>query len=81
MCCCMVGDRVLLFGGYRFDHSEDDDDGVEVSDLYILDLSPTLKTLCKLAVTQYGLEQSGLPHDIRWELAAMTTNRKKINSP
>ncbi|KAG7260316.1 hypothetical protein CRUP_036671 [Coryphaenoides rupestris] len=44
------------------------------SDLYILDFSPNLKTLCKMAVIQYGLEQTGLPHDIRWELAAMTTN-------
>ncbi|GAA6077168.1 kelch domain-containing protein 3, partial [Tachysurus ichikawai] len=44
------------------------------SDLYILDFCPNLKTLCKLAVIHYSLEQSGLPHDIRWELAAMTTN-------
>lgn len=26
---------------------------------------PNLKTLCKIAVIQYSLEQSGLPHDIR----------------
>ncbi|KAI4876761.1 hypothetical protein NFI96_002805 [Prochilodus magdalenae] len=44
------------------------------SDLYILDFSPDLKTLCKIAVIQFSLDQSGLPHDIRWELAAMTTN-------
>ncbi|KAI9533667.1 kelch domain-containing protein 3 [Dissostichus eleginoides] len=44
------------------------------SDLYILDFKPNLKTLCKIAVIQYSLEHSGLPHDIRWELAAMTTN-------
>lgn len=24
-----------------------------------------MKTLCKIAVIQYSLEQSGLPHDIR----------------
>ncbi|GCC44119.1 hypothetical protein chiPu_0028055, partial [Chiloscyllium punctatum] len=35
------------------------------SDLYILDFSPSLKTLCKLAVIQYSLDQSALPHDIR----------------
>uniref|UniRef100_A0A4W3H088 Kelch domain-containing protein 3-like n=1 Tax=Callorhinchus milii TaxID=7868 RepID=A0A4W3H088_CALMI len=35
---------------------------------------PSLKTLCKLAVIQYSLDQSVLPHDIRWELTAMTTN-------
>ncbi|TRZ01630.1 hypothetical protein DNTS_015962 [Danionella cerebrum] len=49
------------------------------SDLFILDFSPDLKTLCKLAVIQYKLDQSSLPHDIstmanRWELTAMTTN-------
>ncbi|KAF3814603.1 hypothetical protein GH733_017761 [Mirounga leonina] len=33
-----------------------------------------MKTLCKLAVIQYNLDQSCLPHDIRWELNAMTTN-------
>ena len=68
MCCCMVGDRVILFGGYD-----------KPDDLYILDLSPSLKTLCKLAVIQYRLDQSGLPHNIRWELAAMTTNINKYN--
>ena len=60
--CCMVGDRVILSSG----------DLNTPDDLYILDLSPGLKTLCKLAVIQYNLEQSELPHDIRWELAAMT---------
>ena len=45
-----------------------------VTELFILDLSPSLKTLCKLAVVQYGLQQSQLPHNIRWELTAMTAN-------
>lgn len=27
---------------------------------------PSLKTLCKLAVIQYNLDQSCLPHDIRY---------------
>ena len=57
--CCMVGDRVTVF---RINLV-----------VQILHLSPSLKTLCKLAVLQYGVEQSGLPHNIRWELAAMTT--------
>ena len=35
-------------------------------DSYFLFFSgPNLKTLCKIAVIQYSLEQSGLPHDIR----------------
>ena len=65
MCCCMVGDRLIQFGGYG-----------ESKGLYILDFSPSLKTLCKLSVIQNRLEQWELPHDLRWELAAMTTNSK-----
>ena len=65
MNCCMVGDRIILFGRSNPPY-----------DLYILDLSPGLKTLCKLAVIKYNLQQSELTHDIRWELAAMTNNNK-----
>ena len=63
MCCCMVGDRVIFHGGTN-----------TPNDLYVLDLSPSLKTLCKLAVIQYDLKRTELPHDIRWELRAMTAN-------
>uniref|UniRef100_A0A3B3WMV4 Kelch domain containing 3 n=1 Tax=Poecilia mexicana TaxID=48701 RepID=A0A3B3WMV4_9TELE len=76
-CCCMVGDRIVLFGGTSPCPEQgmgDEFNLMDHSDLYILDFSPNLKTLCKIAVIQYSLEQSGLPHDIRWELAAMTTN-------
>ncbi|KAM6923051.1 kelch domain-containing protein 3 isoform 1-T3 [Lycodopsis pacificus] len=76
-CCCMVGDRIILFGGTSPCPEQgmgDEFNLMDHSDLYILDFSPNLKTLCKMAVIQYSLEQSGLPHDIRWELAAMTTN-------
>ena len=70
-CCCTMGDGIIL--GY-------DRDNTATDELYFLDLSPSLKTLCKLAVLQYGLQQSELPHDIRWELAAMTTdNKHRIN--
>ena len=66
-CCCMVGDRVFIFGGYShivgFRYNDD---------LHILDLNPSLKTLCKLSVIQYDLEQKELPHNMRWELRAMT---------
>ena len=65
--CCMVGDCVILFDTWNN----------PAGDLFILDLNPSLKMLCKLAVIQYGLEQSELTHDIRWELAAMTTVVKK----
>ncbi|KAG1963080.1 kelch domain-containing protein [Pimephales promelas] len=76
-CCCMVGDRIILFGGTSPCPEQgmgDEFNLMDHSDLYILDFSPNLKTLCKLAVIQYSLDQSGLPHDIRWELTAMTTN-------
>ena len=65
MCCCIVGDRIILFGGYY----------TPADDLFMLDMSPSLKTLCKLAVLQYDVEQFELPHNIRWELATMTATR------
>ena len=64
--CCIVGDRLIAFAS-----------GPTCINTHILDLSPSLKTLCKLAVIQYGLDQSELTHDIRWELAAMTNNSNK----
>ena len=70
VCCGVVGDRVILLGHsgqYREENPPD---------LYILDLSPTLKTLCQLAVARCGLDHSQLPQDVRWELqAAMTANK------
>ena len=65
MSCCMVGDCIIIHGGCKENNHIS-------GDLYILDLNPSLKMLCKLAVTQHGLEQSELPHDIRWELAMIT---------
>ncbi|KAM4772013.1 kelch domain-containing protein 3 isoform 1-T2 [Rhinophrynus dorsalis] len=76
-CCCVVGDKILLFGGTSPSQDQDLQDEfylMDHSDLYILDFSPSLKTLCKLTVLYYNLDQSCLPHDIRWELSAMTTN-------
>ncbi|KAB0397441.1 hypothetical protein E2I00_000856, partial [Balaenoptera physalus] len=67
-CCCIVGDKIVLFGGTSPSPEEglgDEFDLIDHSDLHILDFSPSLKTLCKLAVIQYNLDQSCLPHDIR----------------
>ncbi|KAF3842309.1 hypothetical protein F7725_024260 [Dissostichus mawsoni] len=67
-CCCMVGDRIILFGGTSPCPEQgmgDEFNLMDHSDLYILDFKPNLKTLCKIAVIQYSLEHSGLPHDIR----------------
>ena len=37
--------------------------------------------ICKLAVIQYGLEQSGLAHNLKWELAAITADSEIIYNP
>ncbi|KAJ4948196.1 hypothetical protein JOQ06_019733 [Pogonophryne albipinna] len=41
-------------------------------------IEPNLKTLCKIAVIQYSLEHSGLPHDIRFQF--LLTSRE-LNLP
>jgi len=71
-CFSLVGNRIILFGGYTA-HSQ--------PIIQVLDLSPSLKTLCKLAFTQYSLEQKELPHNIRCELAAMTGRKRKKPGP
>jgi hypothetical protein len=38
---------------------------MDLSDLHVLDLQPSLKTLAKLAVLEYKLDTSCLPRDIR----------------
>ena len=55
VCSCLLEDEVVL----------SDPDLV----FQMLHLNPSLKTLCKLAVIQSAVDQSGLPHDIRWEPA------------
>lgn len=47
---------------------------------------PSLKTLCKLAVIQYSLDQSCLPHDIRygvpcWEVTLWVSLTLRCSSP
>ena len=64
-CCCTVGHRVIIFGGKLLGGNRSDD-------LFILDLNPSLKTLCKLVVLQSDLDQSELPHNLRWELGTMS---------
>ncbi|XP_037499359.1 kelch domain-containing protein 3 isoform X1 [Rhipicephalus sanguineus] len=84
-CCCMVGDRLFLFGGtsptpnqvarQRMEEFDANDlTLMDHSDLHVLDFAPTLKTLCLLAVIDARLDISHLPQDIRWEISAMTTN-------
>ena len=71
----LVGERSFLYG--RPDgwiRRRSDPSSIPTDELYVLDFSPSLKTLCMVAALGYGLEMSGLPHNIRWELAAMTTD-------
>ena len=37
----------------------------DLSDLHILDIKPSLKTLAQLSVLKYKLDTSWLPHDVR----------------
>jgi len=38
---------------------------MDLSDLHVLDLDPSLKTLAQLAVIEYNLDTSSLPRDVR----------------
>ncbi|XP_067682381.1 kelch domain-containing protein 3-like [Haliotis asinina] len=81
-CCCRIGSCVYLFGGTSPKNPQitsthiplAETDLTDHSDLYVLDFSPSLKILCELAVLEYKQDTSFLPMNIRWELAAMTTN-------
>ncbi|MBN3275924.1 KLDC3 protein, partial [Polyodon spathula] len=89
-CCCMVGEKIILFGGTREFLSKPCMSTVcqgGLKSLFVF-LGPSLKTLCKLAVIQYSLDQSCLPHDIRYGnycrrkvwYVALSSHTHKINS-
>ncbi|KAK6181602.1 hypothetical protein SNE40_009424 [Patella caerulea] len=75
-CCCVIGSCVFLFGGTspKDQPARNETDLIDHSDLYVLDFSPSLKTLCNLAVLEYKLDTKCLPMSLRWDLSAMTTN-------
>ncbi|XP_054153546.1 kelch domain-containing protein 3-like [Oppia nitens] len=81
-CCCVVGDRLYLFGGtspypaslcqtyalpQMIDVSLRDH-----SDLYVLDFKPTLKTLTILVAIDKELIRSYLPKNIQLDIEMMT---------
>lgn len=81
-CCCMVEDRLFVFGGM----SPADKDGNQQdvnefifnecrlgdhSEMHVLDFSPSLKTLCLVTVIQKGMDISDLPWDIQWDVRTM----------
>jgi N-acetylneuraminic acid mutarotase len=76
-CCCLVQDRLYVFGGTRPCQNDSDEaefNLIDLADLHVLDFVPTLKTLSMLAVLDAALDLSCLPHDLRSEILAMTTN-------
>ena len=62
----LVQDRVVVFGT---------DFLSEPLHTFVLDLSPSLKTLSEVAVTRHGLPQLELPRELRRELEAMNAVR------
>lgn len=73
-CCCLVADRVFLFGGTSPNTetaSEMEYELTDHSDLHVLDMAPSLRILCLMVVNEYGLDQSCLPKDLRCELSSM----------
>uniref|UniRef100_A0A915IZ08 Signal recognition particle subunit SRP68 n=1 Tax=Romanomermis culicivorax TaxID=13658 RepID=A0A915IZ08_ROMCU len=93
-CCVPVADRVFLFGGTSPKNgtafSEDEDSMspetslIDHSDLHVLDMLPTLKTLCLSLLVDSELHISceildTLPVDVRIDIATMSTHNK-INS-
>lgn len=78
-CACVVGSKVYLFGGTgpgdkTVSTSESDTDLIDRSDLFVLDFEPSLKTLTSLVILKHNLDRECLPYDLRWELAAMSTD-------
>ncbi|GFO17289.1 kelch domain-containing protein 3 [Plakobranchus ocellatus] len=82
-CACVVGSKVYFFGGTsprvpkektETSTVQSDADLIDRSDLFILDFEPSLKTLASLVIIEHNLDRECLPHDLRWELAAMSTD-------
>ncbi|XP_065052421.1 kelch domain-containing protein 3-like [Rhopilema esculentum] len=79
----LLDNEVVLFGGTcpsaipkQVDVQDEDElaNLKDLSDVYILDLSPSLTTLCKKAVLAYNVDCSELPLQIRGELESMRHN-------
>ncbi|CAG5114765.1 unnamed protein product, partial [Candidula unifasciata] len=71
-CACVVGSKVYFFGGTsprdvseRLNSPQQSESNlIDRSDLYILDLEPTLKTLTLMVIIEHKLDRSCLPHDL-----------------
>uniref|UniRef100_A0A1I8C0H8 BTB domain-containing protein n=1 Tax=Meloidogyne hapla TaxID=6305 RepID=A0A1I8C0H8_MELHA len=76
-CNVMIGNRLFLFGGTMPNPRKKSSCALEdLGDLYILDFSPTLSSLCLQAVLKLGLKQQAkivLPQILNRELHYMST--------
>ncbi|RWS28739.1 kelch domain-containing protein 3-like protein [Leptotrombidium deliense] len=74
-CCCLIDNRIYIFGGTSprlknwekfasLTHIQSDVMLVDHSDLYVIDISPNLKTLCLLAVIENDMDTNLLPKKI-----------------
>jgi len=89
---CRVRDQILLFGGTSPYHGppilfteaqqmlmpehEPSHKLIDHNDLYVLDLKPSLRTLCLLAIGEYGLSVRDLPQNLQMEYKNATSPNK-----
>ncbi|CAB3367743.1 Hypothetical predicted protein [Cloeon dipterum] len=91
--CCLLGDRVFLFGGTSPLPDEDSTDEEVLAhysvplqdhnDLFVLDFAPSLKTLCYATILKHNIDCKNVPAVLIRELFMMTSpnNISHINRP
>ncbi|KAI1723517.1 kelch motif domain-containing protein [Ditylenchus destructor] len=75
-CTILVGNRVFVFGGTMPRVKNGNNGLIDLADLLVLDLQPSLVTLCSEAMIRYNLHQSCdhlLPLSLRRDLHNMST--------
>ncbi|XP_077507339.1 kelch domain-containing protein 3-like [Amblyomma americanum] len=84
--CCVIEDRVFIFGGRGLESNARVEQQVEsaidetsavlevgLTDMHVLNLCPTLRTMCLMAVIDAGVHVSHLPPAIKKEMIALTS--------
>ncbi|KAK8778485.1 hypothetical protein V5799_020179 [Amblyomma americanum] len=72
-CCSVLGERVLIFGGFGPAPILEEEE--EMTDLHVLHLAPTLQNLCILAVIDADLDMSKLPELIIKEISTIRSGQ------
>ncbi|KAF6029296.1 hypothetical protein EB796_012396 [Bugula neritina] len=69
-CCCKDGNSIYIFGGTSPDTSKSHLQSLtDLSDLHVLDMAPSLRTLCLMAVLEHKIRYEGvLPASLTCEL-------------